>query len=227
MFNWSQIDTVLLDMDGTLLDLHYDNYFWMHYLPIAIAQQNKISTEQAREQLMADYETVAGTLDWYCFDYWSNKTNIDIRQLKTEVEHKIAWRNNVKPFLNALAQAGKQRILLTNCHPDGLATKVRVTGLDQYLDQQFSVHQFGYPKEKPELWQALLEHHPFEPERTLFIDDNEKLLEQASRFGIKFLLGIRNPDSQQASKSFKHFPSVDDYQPLTQQLVSSGPMLTR
>src|SRR5690606_507131 len=25
---WNQIDTVLLDMDGTLLDLHFDNHFW-------------------------------------------------------------------------------------------------------------------------------------------------------------------------------------------------------
>ena len=26
---WRDIDTVLLDMDGTLLDLHYDNHFWL------------------------------------------------------------------------------------------------------------------------------------------------------------------------------------------------------
>ena len=26
MINWQQIDTVFLDMDGTLLDLHFDNY---------------------------------------------------------------------------------------------------------------------------------------------------------------------------------------------------------
>ena len=27
MIDWTSIDTVLLDMDGTLLDLHYDNAF--------------------------------------------------------------------------------------------------------------------------------------------------------------------------------------------------------
>lgn len=219
MFDWNKIDTVLLDMDGTLLDLHYDNHFWMHYLPITYAHQNNLSLEEAKQRLFADYETVAGTLDWYCLDYWSNKTNIDIRQLKTEVEHKIQWRDDVKPFLEALANASKQRVLLTNCHPDGLASKIKVTGLDSYLDKIFSTHQFGYPKEDPRLWQALIEHHPFVPERTLFIDDNEKLLQQAAHFGIKYLLGVNNPDSQQASKTFTQFPAIDNYQHFTQQLT--------
>ncbi|GDY27714.1 MULTISPECIES: GMP/IMP nucleotidase [unclassified Agarivorans] len=219
MFDWTKIDTVLLDMDGTLLDLHYDNYFWMHYLPISFAHQNGLSLDEARERLFADYETVSGTLDWYCFDYWSNKTNIDIRHLKTEVEHKIQWRDDVKPFLEALAVAGKNRVLLTNCHPDGLATKIKVTGLNQYLDTLFSTHQFGFPKEDPKLWQALIEHHPFDPERTLFIDDNEHVLEQAHLFGIKYLLGIRNPDSKQASKEFTHYPSIDDYHHFTKELL--------
>ena len=26
--DWTQLDTILLDMDGTLLDLEFDNHFW-------------------------------------------------------------------------------------------------------------------------------------------------------------------------------------------------------
>src|SRR5688572_6670841 len=33
MIDWNAVDTVLLDMDGTLLDLHFDNYFWLTHLP--------------------------------------------------------------------------------------------------------------------------------------------------------------------------------------------------
>ncbi|HBT55971.1 MAG TPA: haloacid dehalogenase, partial [Pseudomonas sp.] len=33
MLNWNAIDTVLLDMDGTLLDLHFDNHFWLEHMP--------------------------------------------------------------------------------------------------------------------------------------------------------------------------------------------------
>lgn len=33
MLAWQEIDTVLLDMDGTLIDLHFDNYFWQRLVP--------------------------------------------------------------------------------------------------------------------------------------------------------------------------------------------------
>lgn len=30
---WQEVDTVLLDMDGTLTDLAFDNYFWQTLVP--------------------------------------------------------------------------------------------------------------------------------------------------------------------------------------------------
>ncbi len=30
---WSRIDVVCLDMDGTVLDLRFDNRFWLEMLP--------------------------------------------------------------------------------------------------------------------------------------------------------------------------------------------------
>ncbi len=33
MIDWDNIDTVLLDMDGTLLDLGFDNWFWQPHVP--------------------------------------------------------------------------------------------------------------------------------------------------------------------------------------------------
>ncbi|NLD01354.1 MAG: haloacid dehalogenase, partial [Gammaproteobacteria bacterium] len=44
---WAHIDTVLLDMDGTLLDLHFDNFFWLKYLPQCYAEKNNLSLAQA------------------------------------------------------------------------------------------------------------------------------------------------------------------------------------
>ncbi|MCP4043692.1 MAG: haloacid dehalogenase, partial [Gammaproteobacteria bacterium] len=34
VINWNSIHTVLLDMDGTLLDLHFDNQFWLEHVPL-------------------------------------------------------------------------------------------------------------------------------------------------------------------------------------------------
>ena len=44
---WSDIDTVLLDMDGTLLDLHFDNHFWLEHLPQRYAELHGVSRAMA------------------------------------------------------------------------------------------------------------------------------------------------------------------------------------
>ena len=68
MLNWSKISTVLLDMDGTILDLHFDNHFWLHHLPLRYSEAAEISLAQAKANLAIHYEKVAGTIDWYCLD---------------------------------------------------------------------------------------------------------------------------------------------------------------
>ena len=40
---WDSIETFFLDMDGTLLDLAYDNYFWHKHIPKVYAKKNNIS----------------------------------------------------------------------------------------------------------------------------------------------------------------------------------------
>jgi HAD superfamily hydrolase (TIGR01509 family) len=219
MFNWNDIDTVLLDMDGTLLDLRFDNQFWLEHVPSAIADLQKISLAQAKQKMATQYNAVKGTLDWYCLDYWSEQTELDIRQLKVDNAASIAMRSDVIPFLALLQQRNIQRILLTNAHPDSLALKIERTGLDQHLDHIYSTHEFGYCKESLKLWHGLLARHPFDPERTLFIDDNEELLLIARKFGIRYVVGIENPDSGIAHKNFDYCPAINDYALLTKGLV--------
>lgn len=224
MFDWSKIDTVLLDMDGTLLDLKFDNQFWLHLLPIEIAHQQNISYQQAKQELLLECSKVKGSLDWYCIDYWTKKTNIDILQLKMNNTENIALRDDVPAFLEALQQQGIQRVLLTNAHPDSLNLKNKHTGLEQYLDHLYSTHDFGYCKESPKLWQALSKAHSFDPERTLFIDDNEDLLLIARQFGIRYVLGITNPDSQGEHQTFEDCPAINDYDLLTKTLIKMDHM---
>jgi HAD superfamily hydrolase (TIGR01509 family) len=221
MFNWNNIDTVLVDMDGTLLDLKFDNQFWTHHLPKEIARQQNIPLEEAKREMISQCDAVKGTLDWYCLDYWSRQTQLDIRKLKVDNAESIVMRSDVIPFLQALKQRNIQRVLLTDAHPDSLTLKIEQTGLNQYLDHIYSTHEFGHCKESPQLWQALLAHHPFDPQRTLFIDDNEELLLTARKFGIRYVLGIKNPDSELEHKNFSHCPAIHDYKVLTQELIEA------
>jgi putative hydrolase of the HAD superfamily len=129
-------------------------------------------------------------------------------------------REDTVPFLNALKDCGKRRILLTNAHPHNLAVKLEHTGLGQHLDLLLSTHTFGYPKEDQRLWQAVAEHTGLEPERTLFIDDSEPILDSAAKFGIRYCLGVTNPDSGQADKIYQRHPALNDYRRLLPKLIS-------
>ncbi|MCL4409945.1 MAG: GMP/IMP nucleotidase [Gammaproteobacteria bacterium] len=211
MLNWSEIDTVLLDMDGTLLDLRYDNHFWNEQLHFHYAEYHGVSVAAAKQTLMDHFRAVAGTLNWYCLDYWEQTLQLPIRQLKAQTTDLIQLRPDTRDFLLQLQQAGKQVALLTNAHPDALALKNRYTALASLCPQQFSTHEFGYCKEFQQLWQRLQARFPFDPARTLFIDDGEHILDSAREFGIRFTVGINNPDSQLPIKDFHHHPAISSF----------------
>jgi putative hydrolase of the HAD superfamily len=217
---WKEINTVLLDMDGTLLDLHFDNHFWLHHVPQKLAKQKGISVQAATEFMAAEYEKVTGTLSWYCLDFWAAKLDMNIVEAKREVQHLIEMRADTLPFLDALKASGREVILVTNAHPDSLSLKVEHTQLDEHIDQLISTHEFGVTKESQQLWQKLHAKLNFDPKHTLFVDDSLGILEAAKEFGIQHLLAVSNPDSKQPSREITDFPSVQDYRYLVDDIIA-------
>jgi len=214
MIVWQQIETVLLDMDGTLLDLHFDNYFWREYLPRHYAKANDLSLSNSQNFLFERFSETQGTLEWYCLDFWSDELSIDIAALKTEVQHLIQYRPNAEVFLQKLNECDKQAVLITNAHPKSLALKLDNTNLKNYLDKIYSSHQFKLPKEKPLFWNNFQQVHPFNPEKTILFDDSHAVLLSAKTFGIKQLRAIEKPDSKLESTQQTEFIAVDDFQNL-------------
>ncbi|HEY7883824.1 MAG TPA: GMP/IMP nucleotidase [Cellvibrionaceae bacterium] len=207
MIDWQAIDTVMLDMDGTLLDLHFDNYFWVQHLPQRYAEIHGKPFDAARESLAASIQARQGSLQWYCLEFWSDTLQLDIRALKEEVKHKIQVRPHVEEFLRRLRQHGKQAMLVTNAHPQSMSLKFEVTAIDQWLDLIVSAHEFQHPKEAQDFWRALALREPFEPARTLFIDDTLTVLDSARDFGIGHLLAIHQPDSQ-IPRQINQYPAI-------------------
>ena len=216
---WDQIDTVLLDMDGTLLDLHFDNHFWIDHLPKKLAEKTGKPVEQCKAEMTAHYQRIMGQIEWYCLDYWADYLHMDIVEAKREVEHLIAMRDDTIPFLDALKASGRDVVLVTNAHPDSLSLKVEHTQLDSHIDQLISTHIFGVTKESQTLWQKLQEKLQFNPARTLFVDDSLTILKAAETFGIGHLLAVENPDSQLPLRNIEEFPSTSDYRTLLDEIA--------
>ena len=210
MINWQTIDTVLLDMDGTLLDLHYDNHFWKTHLPQRYADIHNISLAESESKLYQQIMSLEGSLNWYCLDYWSESLQVDIPALKRETQHKIQQRPHVEAFLKALKASDKALYLVTNSHPKGTEIKLGATQIKPYFDKIISSHQFQHPKEDQAFWHALQEHSPFNPQRTLFIDDNLRVLNAATTYGIQHILGIHQPDSQ-SPRRLEDVPAIHHF----------------
>lgn len=212
--DWSNIDDVMLDMDGTLLDLHFDNHFWLEYVPIKYAEENGISLEESKARLMKQYKEIEGTLNWYCLDHWSQKLELDIALLKEEVDHLIAVHPYVVDFLEALNAADKRTILVTNAHQKALALKMKKTRLDHHFDEIITSHQIGHPKESQAFWTGLQSSLPFDPGRTLFVDDSISVLKSAREYGIAHLIAVLKPDTKSPSRQFNDFNGVENFKVL-------------
>lgn len=202
---------MLLDMDGTLLDLHFDNHFWQTHLPLRYAARQGKTAAEALAHLEARFAAEHGKLNWYCLDFWQQELEIDIVALKREISHLIAMRPHSAAFLDALKLAGKSVWLVTNAHMDSVNLKLEYTPLAQWLDRIVSSHQLGAAKETQAFWHALQDLHPFDKARSVFVDDTQSVLLAAQEFGIGQLLCITHPDSQAPQRQVTAFPAIADF----------------
>ncbi len=209
--DWKTITTVFLDMDGTLLDLYFDNYFWHEHVPLRFSQKHSMALDDAKQKLLARYKSKSGSLDWYCVDYWSNELELDIASLKREVAKHIQIFPNVEKFLKKLIHHNKNIALVTNAHRKSIAVKMDHLELEGHFEKIISSHDYGYAKEEQGFWHKLMEVEPFDPLATLFIDDNLTVLAAAETYGVKNLISIKQPDSSKPIQDTLHYPAIADF----------------
>jgi len=208
VLNWQEIDTVLLDMDGTLLDKHFDDYFWEHFVPEIYSKKFGIHERDARKILLSKYQSREGTLDWTNLDYWSEQLDLDIPELKIKIDHLIQVHPYVIDFLKFCQEQGKSLHLVTNAHSKTLDIKMKKTALAGYFDHIVCAEEIGVAKENPLFWEGLAGTLCFEKKKTMLAEDTEKILRSARKYGIKHLIFVARPSSTGPIKHSIHFPSI-------------------
>ena len=216
--DWSGLDTILLDMDGTILDLAFDNHFWGIVIPREWGLQRGLDASTSQERLAPVFANEQGKLNWYCLDFWSNTLELDIPSIKARCTDGIRWRPQAETFLRQLQASHLDVVLITNAHPLTLEMKAEQVPIAQWFDKMISSHHYGTPKETPAFWNALMEEYPFNPERTLFMDDSERVLDSAKAFGIADLITMRQPDSTVPLREVTRFPAIHHFEEISEGL---------
>lgn len=202
-------DTLMLDMDGTLLDLAFDNYVWMHLVPREYARQKCMPEDDAREQLYATMRELQGRLDWYCLDYWSEQLGLDIEALHRDVNHRIGYLPGAEEFLEQVSAMELRLLLVSNSHCTTLEIKNEVTDVKRFFHQVYLSHDLGHPKEDQPFWESLQECENFDPAGTMFLDDNLSVLRSARKYGIEHLVAVARPEATGPARDVEDFKSVD------------------
>ena len=218
-FSWDSVDTVLIDMDGTLLDKYFDDYFWEHLMPEEYAKKYDIEIGAARHDLLARYKQEErklkhGKLNWTDLDYWSKELGIDIPALKEQVLHLISVLPHVEEFLQFLQMGNKKIHLVTNAHYKTLELKLRKTEIGKYFDSVICAFDIGLPKEDNAFWGKLEDLIGFHRDTTMMIDDNENVLISARTYGIRHLIFKAKSSSRGEIKTSEQFHSISHFEEL-------------
>ena len=202
-------ETLMLDMDGTILDLAYDNYMWLTRVPEAYAKEHSVSPDLARERLYALFEEMRGTLNWYCLEHWSERLKLDVVALHHDHRERIGFLPGAQRFLERVAKHEIRVLLVTNSHRSTLALKSDELGLDVYFDRIYSSHDMGHPKEEQSFWKNMQAEDGFDPQTTLFVDDTVPVLHSADEFGVAHLVQVTRPDTSRPHNPDTVFTGVE------------------
>jgi putative hydrolase of the HAD superfamily len=207
--DWAAIDTVLLDLDGTLLDQAYDNHIWRDLIPQRFAVARGMDLHAAYAEIARLFAGRSGTLEWYDIDFWTRTLGVDVAALHREVRSHVSWLPGAREFLQRMRALGKRLVLLTNSHPAALAVKHAQTGVLDLLDAAASSQEFGAPKEQDGFWHAARARFGYDPARSLFADDNSKMLDAARRSGVRWVYGVRHWDTRGSRREHPDHEAVD------------------
>ncbi|MDC0414901.1 HAD hydrolase-like protein [Gammaproteobacteria bacterium] len=169
---FKDIECLLIDMDGVILDNAYDNDFWQNQIPEVIADSKGIEFDDAKRLAIQIFNYKKNTKDWYDVDYWSNMLSIDIvAQKRSEKSFsRISLYDGVIDTLSVLKNKTKM-ILITNAHRKTLNIKLEKYNLTPYFDEMVCAHELNYVKEDIQLWYMLRSKYRLDYEKTLLVED--------------------------------------------------------
>ncbi|WP_171258533.1 HAD-IA family hydrolase [Acinetobacter boissieri] len=199
----------MFDMDGTLLDLAYDDLIWNIKVPEHYVRAHATTYNDIHSLMHHYHEQYKHTLSWYSTQFWSQKLQLDVVNIHQQYAEHICTRPYCIELLTELNQRGHECWLVTNADLKTLKLKLEKTQIGPYFKHIISSEYIGYAKEDAQFWHTLHKQFPFCIKNSIFIDDTLAVLQQAEQFGLKHLWGIAQPSSTRQITANHHYPMLD------------------
>jgi len=182
---------VSLDLDGTIVNRDYVDYFWLELVPTLYAERHGLSLEEAKKEVQRQYDEIGPKdLRWYNPQYWFQRFGLDSGMLSWALEEAGRF---VKPYRDALefveaAQGKAQLVLSTSASREFIGIVfARVPELAPVFTHVFSsTSDFSLPGKPPEFYKAVLKQLEAEPSELVHAGDDEE-----ADYRIPATLGIR------------------------------------
>ena len=188
LIEWNAIDTVLLDMDGTLLDDHYEDFFWDVEVPKRYAAKYIITTKEANKRLQKLYYKHEKSMAWSDIDFWEKELDMKLWSIRHQLRHLVRLHPHTIRFLRFLKKHKKRIYLVTASHPKDIDFKFGYSKIGGYFDGICTSFDFGISKHDKLFWKNLQKKLKYDNNRTLFADDKEKIVRVAKSSGIKWVI---------------------------------------
>lgn len=186
--NWDKIDTVLLDMDGTLIDQHHEDVFWGTMVPEAYARKHGISVKEAEGIVFGKYDAKKCHLDWGNIDAWEKDLGMKLWKMRRRIKPFIRLHPHTARFLRFLKRRGKKVYLVSSAPRSAIDFELAHTKIGKYFDGIYTQTDIGKSKHDGLFWKRLQRKLKFDRHRTLLAEDNEGIARAAKKFGMKYVI---------------------------------------
>jgi len=163
---------ISFDVDGTLVDLEYNDLIWFKEIPELVARKKKISFEKSLKFVHEEYAKLGEhNLNWYDINYWISYFGIEISPDKIfeKYEPQVKIYPEVIPLLEELKK--KYILIVITAMPrEFLIPKMK--NLEKYFKFSFSALSDFKELKNSEIYSKISKVLKVPPEQILHIGDH-------------------------------------------------------
>jgi len=163
---------ISFDVDGTLVDLEYNDLIWFKEIPELVAKKKKVSFERSLKFVCEEYAKLGEhNLNWYDINYWISYFGIEISPDKIfeKYEPQVKIYPEVIPLLEELKK--KYILIVITAMPrEFLIPKMK--NLEKYFKFSFSALSDFKELKNSEIYSKISKALNVHPEQILHIGDH-------------------------------------------------------